>query len=145
MPEDTYKGNGRVRHERVNIQVSQFLNIQVHSYQSYEIGKGEMEPGGFGSEDHFDIYIYRNQGIVGGKPFEKISFGGEMKKKNTTDKYYIGHNEQAREKTLLNFIKSESDESEFLKHNMTNKLLSNIYLSIYNDLKYGNSHRVFKI
>ena len=34
---DYYKKNGRIRHERINIQVGPLLNIQVHSYQSKEI------------------------------------------------------------------------------------------------------------
>ncbi len=33
-PEDVYKGNGRVRHERLNVQVGNLLNLQVHSYQA---------------------------------------------------------------------------------------------------------------
>ncbi|MCS3531731.1 Gfo/Idh/MocA family oxidoreductase [Chryseobacterium sp. JUb7] len=58
LPEDTYKGNGRLRHERVNIHVSQFLNIQIHSYQSYEAGHKDIDIEGVGNEDHFDIYIF---------------------------------------------------------------------------------------
>ena len=79
LPEDTYKGNGRVRHERVNMQVSHFLNIQVHSYQSHEVGKGTAESGTVGGEDHFDILIFRNKHLVGGDAFQQVSLGKEMK------------------------------------------------------------------
>lgn len=131
LPEDTYKGNGRVRHERVNIQVSHLLNIQVHSYQSYESNKKKnVIFSGVGNEDHFDVYFFRNKGLVGGKSFEKISFGEEMKKSNKRDNYYLGHNEKAREMTLLNFIRNKRDESELKKHLITNLLLSGIYASI---------------
>ncbi|MBI3633017.1 MAG: Gfo/Idh/MocA family oxidoreductase, partial [Candidatus Vogelbacteria bacterium] len=145
LPEDTYKGNGRVRHERVNIQVSHFLNIQVHSYQSYEAGKDVAPAGVVGSEDHFDIYIFRNKKIVGGEAFAKISVGGDMKKDSSSDKYYLGHNEKARETTLLNFIEGKDDNSELQYHDFTNKLLSSIYQSIEQENRTGNSQLTFKI
>ena len=144
LPADTYKGNGRVRHERVNIQVSQFLNIQAHSYQSYESGKDAVEIGSLGSEDHFDIFIFRNKKMVGGESFLKISVGGEMKEKNKSDSYYLGHNEQAREMTLLNFIEGKPDGSEFQYHDFTNQLLSNIYASIVRGVQTGNPQLTFK-
>lgn len=145
LPEDTYKGNGRVRHERVNIQVSHLLNIQVHSYQSYEAGKEVAPAGVIGSEDHFDIYIFRNKGLIGGEAFTKISIGGDMKKENKKDKYYIGHNEKARETTLLNFIEGKNDGSELVSHKFTNQLLSNIYGSIAQGNMTGNSQLAFRI
>lgn len=145
LPEDTYKGNGRVRHERVNIQVSHFLNIQVHSYQSCEAGKNTAEPGSVGSEDHFDILIFRNRKIVGGEGFLKFSVGKEMKEHNRMDSYYLGHNEQARESTLLNFIEGKDDESELSHHKFTNQLLSNIYASIAQGTETGNAQLIFPL
>ena len=70
---DFYKKNGRIRHERINIQVGPLMNIQIHSYQSKEIkdrldNKIEEQIGGL---EHFDIDIYRNVDIIGGKPYEK--------------------------------------------------------------------------
>ncbi|MBI3632063.1 MAG: Gfo/Idh/MocA family oxidoreductase [Candidatus Vogelbacteria bacterium] len=145
LPEDTYKGNGRVRHERVNIQVSHFLNIQVHSYQSCEVGKEVAPAGVVGSEDHFDINIFRNKKVIGGDAFAKISVGGKMKKDSLEDRYYLGHNEKAREVTLLNFIEGKDDESELQYHDFTNNLLSNIYQSIERGQRMGNSQLTFKI
>lgn len=145
LPEDTYKGNGRVRHERVNIQASHFLNIQAHSYQSYESSRGIFEPGGVGSEDHFDIFIFRNKKIIGGEAFTKIAVGKEMRKNNKDDSYYLGHNERARETTLLNFIEGHDDESEFERHDFTNLLLSNIYVSIAQGARTRNSQITFSI
>lgn len=145
LPEDTYKSNGRIRHERVNIQVSHFLNIQAHSYQSGGLNNGTIKTGDVGSGDHFDIYIFRNTNMVGGDNFTKISIGEDMKQSNKEDPYYLGHNEQAREKTLLNFIEGKDDESEFQYHNLTNKLLSNIYISIAQERKNGNAQVAFSI
>lgn len=36
---DVYKGNGRIRHERVVVTVGNLVTVHVHSYQSHEIGK----------------------------------------------------------------------------------------------------------
>lgn len=145
LPKDTYKGNGRVRHERINIQVSHFLNIQVHSYQSAGADTGAIEPGSVGSEDHFDIYVFRNSKIVGGQDFQKISVGKEMKERHGTDAYYLGHNEEAREKTLLNFIQGKDDESELAEHKLTNQLLSNIYLSMAQGARTGDAQLNFTL
>jgi predicted dehydrogenase len=145
LPADTYKGNGRVRHERVNIQVSHFLNIQVHSYQSHEPDQDAAEFGDVGSEDHFDIFIFRNKKIVGGEAFQKISIGKEMREQNSTDTYYLGHNERAREITLLNFIEGADDESEFKYHNCTNQLLSHIYESMAQGAQTGNAQITYKL
>jgi len=138
LPEDTYKGNGRTRHERLNIQVSHFLNIQVHSYQSVEKNAEGIEPGDVGSEDHFDISIFRNTKMVGGKSFEKFSFGKEMKELNKENASYLGHNEKARETTLLNFVEEKEDTSEFRHHKFTNQLLSGIYSSMAEGVITGN-------
>ncbi len=145
MPLDTYKGNGRLRHERVNIQVSQFLNIQVHSYQSGEPAEAVTEAGDVGSKDHFDISIYRNSKMVGGEAFSKICVGKDMKKRHGQDTSYLGHNEHARETTLLNFIEGNNDESVFEKHAFTNQLLSSIYASIARGAQTGNSQLIFKV
>jgi len=74
LPQDTYKSNGRVRHERINIQVGPLMNIQVHSYQSKEIKDRNKDIcNEIGAVEHFDIYIFKNIDILGGKPFEKIT------------------------------------------------------------------------
>ncbi len=145
LPKDTYKGNGRVRHERANIQVSHFLNIQVHSYQSGESNVNSKNHENVGDENHFDIYIFRNKKIVGGRGFTKFFIGKELLKQNENDSYYLGHNEKAREMTLLNFIEGKSDESEFQYHDFTNQLLANIYASIAKEGKTGNTALTFKV
>lgn len=124
LPIDTYKSNGRIRHEYVNIQMGPLLNIQVHSYESYEIkDRGainvESDVGGL---EHFDIFIFRNSRLVGGKYFERkkidIKHGAN----------HIGHNEDARNECLLDFLSDTKDGcSDIAYHNFTNMLLSQIY------------------
>lgn len=128
LPKDTYKGNGRVRHERFTAQVGPLASIQVHSYQSHEVLKKDLEVSGAGNEDHFDIYFFRNTDLVGGDPFEKISLGEQMKSEATGK--YMGHNEKAREKCLLDWLNDKESKSEFSSHRKTNEILSKIYKEI---------------
>jgi hypothetical protein len=130
MPEDPYKKNGRLRHERQNIQVSNLLNVQIHTYQSYEALNKEAEQDtvkGLGHEHHFDVFFFRNTGLIGGKTLEKFRYGISMFKKYKKDKYYMGHNEKGKDRIILNFIKEKPDNCELQYHDLTNKLLSKIY------------------
>ncbi len=127
MPPDIYKGNGRIRHERVNIQVSTLLNIQVHSYQSYQINNQIVIDYGPGHIDHFDILIFRNSEITGGKAFERIEIGRDFWEKEHLLPTYFGNNEIARENLFLDFLKRSRSQSDLLCHAFTNQLLSKIY------------------
>jgi len=126
-PEDGYKGNGRVRHERVAIQVANLLAIQVHSYQVCEVNKRDVETEGAGHQDHFDVYIFRNSGLVGGKPLEKFKIGEEARQRSRDDTSYLGHNEKAREANFLDFLEHKRGPSHFATHSTTNRLISKIY------------------
>lgn len=132
LPVDTYKGNGRVRHERVNIQLGPLANIQVHSYQAYEISARDQLPAGtaeVGSIEHFDIYIFRNTGLIDGAPIEHISLE-DMVFADTRTGSFIGYNEQARANCLTHFLGNGDILSDFFDHELTVKLLSNAYCSM---------------
>ena len=130
LPEDIYKGNGRVRHERMTLQVANLLNIQVHSYQSYEVNKRDVHTTGAGHEHHFEIYIFRNSHVVGGEPLEKIDVGEFTKTYHDEDQSFLGHNEHAREVHFRDFLERRPGASPFLGHRRTNLLLSHIYQCI---------------
>lgn len=127
MPPDIYKGNGRIRHERVNIQVSTLLNIQVHSYQSYQINNKIVIDYGPGHIDHFDILIFRNSELTGGKAFERIEIGRDIWGKEHLLPTYFSSNETARKNLFLDFLKRSRSQSDLLCHAFTNQLLSKIY------------------
>ena len=129
-PQDVYKGNGRVRHERLTLQVSTLLSIQVHSYQAYADGKADIDTQGAGHHDHFDVYVFRNSEVVGGKSLEKFSFGEQTSARREYDPAYLGHNEAAREALFLDFLEGNPSPSHFSTHRRTNALLSNIYTCI---------------
>lgn len=127
LPADTYKGNGRLRHEYFNINVGPLLNIQFHSYQSEEINGGPES--GVGSEDHLNVYIFRNEKIIGGKPLEIIDFSAKGKKQSEKFIDYIGHNEFSRYAVYKKMI-NKSASSALIQHQLlTNKLISYIHRS----------------
>lgn len=118
LPEDTYKGNGRIRHERINIQFGHLLNIQVHSY----ISKREHEKSSQyapGSARHFDIYIFRNSKLIGGEPFKH--YRADHFLKDPTQSF----NEMSRDKCFFNFFRGEKSLSQLTDHTLGVKLLSN--------------------
>lgn len=126
LPEDTYKSNGRVRHEHINIHLGPLASIQIHSYQSKQINDQPISLYDTGQNNHFDIYIFRNSNLIGGKSFEKIQYGSWDLNSNNSNKY-LGHNENARYQTLDELMFNLPSKSEIQSHLATNKLLSEIY------------------
>ncbi len=126
LPEDAYKGNGRVRHESVNVHVGPLCSIQIHSYQAYEVNEQSGNPYSVGDKNHFDIYIFRNTALIGGQPFEHIRYGGYETMQHRSDGGYLGHNEAARHKILDELIYNLPSNSELASHVTTNRLLSAI-------------------
>lgn len=129
LPKDSYKGNGRVRHERLNIQIGALMNIQVHSYQAYEI-KERYKKGGndIGELEHFDILIFRNVDLIGGKVFEKIKLTDLYKEIDS--KEFIGFNEKAREQCFDDFINNIDNDSNLLLHKQSIEILEKAYESL---------------
>lgn len=121
---DYYKSNGRVRHERINIQVGPLLNIQVHSYQSKEIKDRQtiLEEIGPGGLEHFDIYIYRNVDIIGGKQFERIQLKDLYNNESNLNNF-IGYNEYAREEFISKFLAGNNFKGDLLDQQLAIKLL----------------------
>jgi hypothetical protein len=120
LPADTYKGNGRVRHEGLIMHMGPLLSIQVHSYQSYEIkeyGNKDIDHDAFGGLDHFDIVVNRNVGLLGTKkpPVEVIRGkdlfqSGSWSSSSTSSSSgspFIGFNEEAREICIQSFLSEE--------------------------------------
>ena len=122
---------GKMRHERLNIQVGPLINIQVHSYQSKENidkiddGFTEFEPGGV---DHFDIDIYRNSDIIGGKPFERI----KLKDLYNSEEVSRGSfNLIAREDGIKDFLENKSKKSNLENHKLAMEILYSASKIIY--------------
>jgi len=133
---DLYKGNGRVKHEEHIIHIGPFICVQVHSYQSKDdhdkCEQSDDEPGG---NNHYEIHIFRNSRMIGGKAFERLTlkdlpdasgFSSERlyitQVKERSIKEWIGaiHSGQADSKKLL---------SSYTDHLMPVRLMSAIYQS----------------
>ena len=100
LPFDTYKSNGRVRHERYNVHLGAFLNLQIHSYQSYEVNDTNLFPkDDVGGLEHFDIYVFKNK-LLGGEEFKKYTVNDIYKADPIN---FLGHNEEARANIFKSF------------------------------------------
>lgn len=114
---DHYKGIGRVRHERVDIKLSNLMNIQVHSYQT---GSKVNQD----SSNHFEVLIFRNTSVMNEVGFEKLTWPDDPKL------VLRGLNEQAREKLFRDFVSGIKTGSDLTEHLPTTKLLSALYETI---------------
>ena len=101
---DFYKSNGRIRHERINIEIGHLLNIQVHSYQSKEICDRTDNEEQVGGLEHFDIYFFNNP-LIDKEPFKEIHLGDMYSEKEK--KEFLGYNELSREIFLTNFLNNK--------------------------------------
>jgi predicted dehydrogenase len=142
---DLYKGNGRVKHEQHTIHMGPFASIQIHSYQSKDIHEtctqADDEPGG---NNHYEIYVFRNTKMIGGKPFELLSLSDLPGADDfTNDRLYIT---QVKERSIEEWVSaihhqdqgSYSYLSAFTDHRMSVSLMSAIYKSYIQKAHKGN-------
>lgn len=111
LPEDTYRGNGRVRHERVTLQVGPLMTIQVHSYQD----------GGPDRESPFDVVVYRNSGLIGG---ERVSRVRVRSADDGAEPRGDSLNNRAREEIFRDFLAADGRRSGLDLHGTTVRVLS---------------------
>ena len=133
---DFYKKNGRIRHEKININVGTLMNIQITSCQSKEIKDrtnsiDEIYEGGL---EHFDIDIYRNVDIIGGKAHEKIRLY-DLYNENMNSDDFIGFNEKSREDCINAFLSNNSKIGEIEEERLGIEILYSASKVIYNKLK----------
>ena len=130
---DYYKSNGRIRHEYMNIQIGTLMNIKVHSYQSKEIKDRtndmnlEEQVGGL---EHFDIEIYRNSDLIGGKTFEKIKLGDLYSDKEKEN--ILGYNELSREVYLTRFLNGNCDRGDLKDQALGIEILYSCAMGLHN-------------
>lgn len=112
---DHYKGNGRIRHEYLNVQMGPLMNIRVSSYQSKEVHDRTFAEYTNGGLDHFDIEIFRNSDLIGGKPYQKLDYRDIL---NGRDSYGLnGLNEISRVRMLERFFDDTiSEVSDIRNH-----------------------------
>jgi hypothetical protein len=127
LPEDTYKGNGRLRHEYVNINIGHLVNIKIHSYKSFE-KMNQIESSNFqnnyeiGASNHFEIQVFRNTQLIWWKAFEIINIGKD-------NENLMGN---ARDTLFKDFVFNGENASSYQNHEINMILLSNMYKCLYN-------------
>ena len=131
--QDLYKGNGRLRHEYHNIEQGPLQNIQIHSYQSNDKHDINTESDYIlGGNNHYDILIFRNSGLIGGKPLEIIT-AADIASAYSLDKSKV-MNELARHEAVKEFLEVVSKrrsvlstKGNILDHSLSALLMSLIY------------------
>lgn len=118
LPEDTYKGNGRIRHERINLQFGHLFNIQVHSYLSQESREEPVyDVFKAGGSRHFDIMLFRNSSLIGGEAYQH--FPANSFTTNESESF----NQSSRRECLFNFLLNRASLSSLKDHELGIKLL----------------------
>lgn len=132
---DLYKGNGRVKHEYHNIEQGPYQNIQIHSYQANDKHDVNTEDDySLGGNNHFDIYIFRNSGVLGGEPLQVIhSKDLAVQMNHDSSKLVI---EQVKHRVVQEFVevmlgerKPSDTQSDLTTHALSANLMSLIYKS----------------
>jgi predicted dehydrogenase len=132
---DLYKGNGRVKHEYHNIEQGPYQNIQIHSYQANDKHDVNTEDDySLGGNNHFDIYIFRNSGILGGEPLQVIRSKDLAAQINhDSSKLVI---EQVKHRVVKEFVEvvlgerePSNTQSDLATHALSANLMSLIYKS----------------
>ncbi|HOO93301.1 MAG TPA: hypothetical protein PKX94_07520, partial [Opitutales bacterium] len=141
---DLYKGNGRVKHEAHRIHVGPFLGIQIHSCQAKD-RHDQCDEGDelIGGNNHFEIWVFRNTGMIEGEPFEKISFKELCKTGNfRTDRLFIHQVKNGAIEEFLRACRSPHPEkgrrSDLSDHQMPVRLMSAAYQSLVSRKETGN-------
>ncbi len=137
---DFYKSNGRIRHERINIEIGHLLNIQVHSYQSKEICDRTDNEEQVGGLEHFDIYFFNNP-LIDKEPFKEIHLGDMYSEKEK--KEFLGYNELSREIFLTNFLNNKDCKGDIRDQALAIEILYSCAKGIHNH--YTHKNKVEKI
>lgn len=107
LPANTYKKNGRTRHESINIQVGPLLNIQAQ----WSGVHGQ-------AQNVFRIMIFRNSALVGGEEYEQIDI---------PDQREGGLLMEARMEIIERWLSGQSTNTDLADHCITDQAISRLY------------------
>lgn len=125
LPVDTYKGNGRIKHNFIEINLGPLVSIKIISVQA-KLKKEGFDGIELGDNDHFEIQIYRNKELIGGELITVYKAADFTNKNND----FIGYNEVYRENLFLDFLNNQKGKSDLLTHYESMLLTKYIYDSI---------------
>lgn len=112
---DVYKGNGRIKHENFSVQLGPLARFETSSRAGVESRDTDcpVPSGELGSRTHFDLYCFRNAGVIGGPPFQRHALGGMQDLMNT-----------ARAACLQGFLSGGPTRSPLVEHCRTSLLMA---------------------
>jgi len=136
---DLYKSNGRVKHEYHVIQQGPLQTIQIHGYQvSSDHNNNDLNEFNFGGNNHFDVYVFRNDGILGGQPLKMYSTRSTNPEMETIDENIPLDKltyEYSRELAVTEFIQLLREDSKaanlspLVDHALPSQIMSALYQS----------------
>jgi hypothetical protein len=138
---DLYKQNGRVKHEHHLIQQGPLQSIQIHGYQlNSNHDSNEETDFDLGGNNHYEINVFRNSGIIGGESMIRYST-----RSFDSDRLEIDKNipinqltyEYSRELAIAEFFnlingKIKESLSPISDHEIPVKIMSSIYIAKIN-------------
>ncbi len=143
---DLYKHNGRVKHEYHMIQQGPLQTIQIHGYQkSSDHDENNIDEFDFGGNNHYEVHVFRNNKITGGKPLVSYSTRSSKSDVIEIDKNIPTNQltyEYSRELATLEFFnlisgKIKKSISAIEDHEFPVKIMSSIYKSHINRKPVG--------
>lgn len=126
LPKDTYKGNGRIKHEFLNINLGPLMNIKVLAFQAKN-NKENNSGFEYGENNNFEIQIYRNSDLIGGQPIEIIHLQDLIK----LPEDFVDFNELSKEECFKDFINNKKGKSDLLTHYKTMEMIKKLYDSTH--------------
>ena len=135
---DLYKGNGRLRHETMYLNMGPFASISVSSLQGEEFQPEKDiwdDEAGVGHELHLDVHVFRNHELIGGDAVTTHRIADQYSP--ALQGQSRGHQEDARRLGILEFVGlvtagSRDSDSDLESHGVSSQLMSLAYQSLSN-------------
>ena len=130
---DLYKGNGRVSHESHIFQQGPFQTIHFHSYKSDNQYCPMKHPEWVGTKEHLEIYVFRNDKMLGGEHVKVYTFDDIMKMEGGRKGIWNKSKSKAFSEfiaCLRGNITRQDLISDFSKHELGSTITSAIYQSM---------------
>lgn len=112
LPRDTYKGNGRTRHERMGVSIGHLATVEAVD---------SPPPGGAGALQHFTLRTFRNASLIGGSEYEEQVFPSERGRSLC---------DLGRREVLGRWLSRCETGSSLTEHRLGVRLLAAIYESL---------------
>ena len=119
LPEDLFRGNGRIYHELLEIEVPHLLKIHL---VRMTIGDQKSRADYAHKEEDFVVQIYRNANITGGKAFEEIIFPYDSEMTILGKPVRMDLGDASRYNIMRDWLFNQSRHTSFASHQRSMQL-----------------------